>query len=801
MTVDDQPGAQNSRGPTVCLIIPSGTWDLEPITTSLRTHQPDLEIVAVWCGDPHRRPPIGNHDLRWCDSGLPEVTGVGWNRLIVALPQRAYEWARTAAAVERLLDLGRTSPAVTDVVVLRVGSVAVLGPISSVVGAASVTLLERAATTLPADALSPSEANRIVGGAHSTAVACFRSGAEPALRWLGDQIANSHGHEATAVGPWFDRLSALFHADLIDPTFASAPGWRDPDEVDLGVLAVVDLEHVDRAEPWHFDFGPVPARVRLSQSVALAAVVAKGWKQCAGLPHSVLLPGGIPVDGAVRSLMAEALSAYRAGRSTLPPEPFGQHNSEFTRWLEEAEPASAAIGRYWLAVREERPDLQAVFPQPQAADAARMVEWATNSWRLEVGPAILRSHSAGAFGEGATPGVGMLAITSAGFDASGVNVLGYLDFDQSQGHIARAIVEILRAAHVPVAPLNFHRSLGSKRSERLPGDRSALFATNIVVVNADQFLFVVADHGQTLLCGRHTIAYWFWELEYITEAMLEAVDNVDEIWAGSAFVANAFAAVTDKPVRCVPLPVPEPQPSGRDRESFGLPDDRFVFLATFDQFSVPERKNPFGVIDAFTTAFAENEGPILWIKTMNGSRGWRNHERLLLAAAHREDIVVWDQHLSRPDQMAVLNVADCLVSLHRSEGLGLHCAEAMWLAKPVIATRYSGNLDFMDDSCAALVDYDMIPVRNGEGIYPECALWADPHVDEAAQWMRTMACDRERAAAIGRAGRARMQAQASSAATGALMARLANLRPGDLNPRASAEDTRRPGRFAPPRTG
>ena len=39
---------------------------------------------------------------------------------------------------------------------------------------------------------------------------------------------------------------------------------------------------------------------------------------------------------------------------------------------------------------------------------------------------------------------------------------------------------------------------------------------------------------------------------------------------------------------------------------------------------------------------------------------------------------------------------DAYVSLHRSEGTGLTITDAMALGKPVIATGWSGNMDFMN---------------------------------------------------------------------------------------------------------
>ena len=47
-----------------------------------------------------------------------------------------------------------------------------------------------------------------------------------------------------------------------------------------------------------------------------------------------------------------------------------------------------------------------------------------------------------------------------------------------------------------------------------------------------------------------------------------------------------------------------------------------------------------------------------------------------------------------------MNGADCYVSLHRAEGFGYTLAEAMWIGKPVIATGYSGNVDYMSPTTA-----------------------------------------------------------------------------------------------------
>jgi glycosyltransferase involved in cell wall biosynthesis len=122
--------------------------------------------------------------------------------------------------------------------------------------------------------------------------------------------------------------------------------------------------------------------------------------------------------------------------------------------------------------------------------------------------------------------------------------------------------------------------------------------------------------------------------------------------------------------------------------------------------------------------------------------------------------------------MAVIAAANGVVSLHRSEGLGLHLAEAMWLGTPTIATRYSGNLDFMDDDNSLLIDATMVNVVNGEGVYPTTAKWAEPNIEQAAAAMRRIVDDATLSARLSAAGRQTMERQPSLAETGRLISQL-----------------------------
>ena len=89
----------------------------------------------------------------------------------------------------------------------------------------------------------------------------------------------------------------------------------------------------------------------------------------------------------------------------------------------------------------------------------------------------------------------------------------------------------------------------------------------------------------------------------------------------------------------------------------------------------------------------------------------------------------------------------------------------MHLGKPVIATGWSGNMDFMSEQNACLVNYSLVPVRaDTQAAYREAftgpgARWADPNLDEAASWMRRLAEQPELRERIGKRAAADMAAR------------------------------------------
>jgi glycosyltransferase involved in cell wall biosynthesis len=347
----------------------------------------------------------------------------------------------------------------------------------------------------------------------------------------------------------------------------------------------------------------------------------------------------------------------------------------------------------------------------------------------------------------------------------GVNVVGYFRAAAGLGERARELADCLEAAGVPVT--RWDVTFGGRR-------RWLVRRHTIAMITAIQLEPVRQRCPQPFNRVRRTVGYFFWEVPDVPAEQQWGIGLVDEIWAPTEFVRAAYAAATDRPVRLVPLPIADPGPYEAGRR----PDGPFTFLVSFDHRSVMERKNPIGAIEAFRRAFPDRGDVRLVVKTMNAADQPAAAARLAAAADGDERILLWDECLERDAHVALLAGADALVSLHRSEGLGLHLAEAMWLGVPVVATRYSGNLDLMDDRCAALVDCSVIPVVGGGEAYPEPSVWADPDPDDAARIMRRLVDDDVWRDGLAERARARIEHQPTRAEVGAAIAELLGISTG-----------------------
>ncbi len=268
----------------------------------------------------------------------------------------------------------------------------------------------------------------------------------------------------------------------------------------------------------------------------------------------------------------------------------------------------------------------------------------------------------------------------------------------------------------------------------------------------------------------YRIGYWYWETDTAPSEWARQAALIDELWVATSFVADA---VRDLGVPTFTMP-PGLNPrafKSRPRGYFGLPEQKFLFLFAFHLASSMERKNPLGLIAAYRLAFGADPSASLVIKVSSAG----TCDPALLAALHREaadeDVIILDAVMTDEDMLALMEVCDCYVSLHRSEGFGLTMAEAMLLGKPVIATGYSGNLDFMSRSNSLLVDHRLVTLDRDMPPYAAGAHWAEPSIEHAGKLMRRVRDEPALAAQLGAKARDDIRRQLSTEATGERVAR------------------------------
>ncbi|MGC5222276.1 glycosyltransferase [Micromonospora sp. DT81.3] len=554
------------------------------------------------------------------------------------------------------------------------------------------------------------------------------------------------------VGRWLDLfLARVPHRVLADDALLVSRWNSDAATVlgDVGgslsrngvpVLALA-LDGLDPVHPTLFDSrrgassGPLLSRNPLLAQLA-SEFAERQLSQLSGTAEP-------PADAAV--VRACARAGVDAGTSLDAAE----HDLE--TWLLELLPAAhrAPAARYLAGIRLLRSDLRDAFPHVPGSDSARLARWALDHGVGEPGYDVTLLQRAAERTLAAQPAPDPPDTGRP----HGVNLVGYLSGELGVGTSARLMDAALTAAGVATSTFPVTTSLESRFSATYRHTSGTRYDTTLLAVNADQTQ-AVSEAMEDVVDGSYRIGMWYWEVESFPESRDAAFALVDEVWAATDFVRDAIAERAPIPVRTVTPPLPQRSagdPPGVPAH-LSIPLERAWFFFAFDYLSTVERKNPLGLVDAFTRAFPHTDahGPVLVIKTLNAGLRLGEAERVRLAVAGRRDVIVIDEYLEPEELTALMARCTAYVSLHRAEGLGLTIAEAMAWGRPVVVTAYSGNMQFTNDRNAFLVPCEMTAIPPDADPYPAGTLWADPDLDQAAAILRGIVDDPDSAAAVGR---------------------------------------------------
>jgi hypothetical protein len=730
------------------------------LASTLRSRDPDARIVVCVVGahDEVRREEdfevVRPHHLVIADQDDdgPEAPTEE------ALPARLLQWALAEGA---------------DAAVYLAPSIAVYDTLDPAVAAAREhgIALARRVRLLPEDGRHPDAADLVAAGAVTPSLAAVAGEqGERFARWWAEGITRSG-----APARWLEIAADVF----------GTVGWLDDPGVAVSMwnLHERSLERRDGAllaggRPLRcFDFagfradrpymlGEHTTRISPAEDPVLAELCGEHAERLRAAQWTAPEPDAAIAERLATGLAADPLLSAlwddaRAAGLGLVDRSSPLVAEAFAGWLREpaAQGGGAGVNRYLYGAYRRRPDLQSTFPDLDA-DGEGLIAWAWERGRAE----------------------GLLAelLPRSGDVADGdlrlsVNVVGYLRDTLGLAEAARLYITSLTAAGVPVGTTAVAPDLAldlagddstARYGQREHIDTEAPFepAFNLVCLNGDQLSAFMHAGGSELLGERPTIGVWAWETDAVPPSWIAGFQYVDEIWVNSTFVARNLARLAPVPVVVVPQAIDVPDPAGAEVD---LIDERaFTFLFMFDYFSTLQRKNPIGLVEAFKRAFAPGEGPRLLIKTMNEKLHRDAAAELRAHADGRPDIEIIERYLEPSQIAALIAKAGCYASLHRSEGFGLTLVDAMALGTPVIATGYSGNMDFTTERNSYLVDWTPTQVGPGNPVYPPEGWWAEPDLAHAASLMRRVWEHRDEAAAKAERARSDIERQYSPAATG-----------------------------------
>lgn len=322
----------------------------------------------------------------------------------------------------------------------------------------------------------------------------------------------------------------------------------------------------------------------------------------------------------------------------------------------------------------------------------------------------------------------------------GINIIGNIKAETGLGQSCRLVAKAVEEVHIPFSILQYNAISNinmkdfvwnEKISDKLPYD------INLIHINPHELGLAYMQLKQNVWDYRYNIGYWLWELEEFPEEWTPCFNCVHEIWTPSEYISCAIRKKTSLPVVTIPYYM-ELECSGKyDRTSFGLPDNKFLFLMMYDHSSIMERKNPIGVLKAFKKAFdVQDDNVGLVIKINNCDKKDINKINELLDGY--TNVYLIHEILNRDQVNCLIRCVDVFVSLHRAEGFGLVMAEAMFLETPVIATNWSANTEFMNENVACMVNYKLISIEKDLPPFRAGNRWAEPDLDVAAGYMKKL---------------------------------------------------------------
>ncbi len=334
----------------------------------------------------------------------------------------------------------------------------------------------------------------------------------------------------------------------------------------------------------------------------------------------------------------------------------------------------------------------------------------------------------------------------------GFNIIGFATANLGLGVALRNMVALLEQLQYPFCVLDIDPGGnrtghdGSVLIHSVQAGKPLPFGVNVFFMNPPSVESLFRDLPDLVETKGHmNITVLFWELPSLPTTWKSLLNRMDLILVPSRFIGTAIrTAEIQTPTLFFRQGLSQMPTAVCDRQRWGFPENKTCFMFSFDVSSGVQKKNPLGVLQAFKMAFPSGEAELIFKvnnRTISPEAGLVV-DKLKEWITEVQGVRILDQTFAYKDVLSLYASADVFVSLHRGEGLGLGLMESMALGKPTIATGWSGNMDFMDNSNACLIPFTLVPLDEGTQYHAQShgasQVWADPDLIVAATWMRRL---------------------------------------------------------------
>jgi len=331
----------------------------------------------------------------------------------------------------------------------------------------------------------------------------------------------------------------------------------------------------------------------------------------------------------------------------------------------------------------------------------------------------------------------------------GWNIFGHFSYNYGCGEAARTIARQFifnNKVSLINLPSKAHREDNSSHID----DLAKLFTSELTYKN-NLFLIDVEEmvhfknHAKHIFNNRQNTIWFWWEFEDgFIQRFNDALDKIDELIVFTDFIYDLCRKSLPSSIRLRQMDYPFVPPSipgiekTKMRLKYQIPFNKFVLFFNFDYLSGYSRKNPDGIIKAlFLLPQDVKDNIYLIIKTINSEKALQKAEKLrslIESLGFDNSTLIVDLNMPKDEMISLMYSADCYISLHRGEGLGLGIVEAYSLGLSVIATGYGGIVSFMNNkqNCS-LVKYSIVDAKDDYKVYRNVTKWAEPDYFDASR--------------------------------------------------------------------